>query len=140
MPRLLPLLVLLACTTAACGGDDTPTAPSANVPFTRTDLRVGTGTEATAGRVVTVNYTGWLYSATGVDNKGSQFDTGTNFGFVLGTGNVIAGWHQGLTGMRVGGQRRLIIPPELAYGASGRPPTIPGNSTLIFDIELLSVQ
>lgn len=140
MHRLLPFILAAATLTAACGGDDTPTSPSANVPFTRTDLRVGTGAEATAGRSVTVNYEGWLYSATGPDNKGARFDGGTGFSFVLGTGNVIGGWHQGLTGMRVGGQRRLIIPPELAYGAAGRPPTIPGNSTLVFDIELVTVQ
>lgn len=139
MHRLLPLILAAATLTAACSGDDTPTSPSANVPFTRTDLRVGTGTEATAGRTVTVNYEGWLWSATGTDNKGARFDGG-QYAFVLGTGNAIAGWHQGLTGMRVGGQRRLIIPPELGYGPQGRPPTIPGNSTLVFDVELVSVQ
>jgi FKBP-type peptidyl-prolyl cis-trans isomerase FkpA len=139
MSRLLPLILAAATLTAACGGDDTPTSPSANVPFTRTDLRLGTGTEATAGRTVVVNYGGWLYSANAAENKGSLFDSG-QYSFVLGTGNAIAGWHQGLTGMRVGGQRRLIIPPELGYGPQGRPPAIPGNSTLVFDVELVSVQ
>lgn len=144
MPKLLRrslILVALAALTAACGGDDdTPTAPSANVPFQRIDLRIGTGAEVSLGRSITVNYTGWLYSATGTDNKGTQFDTGTGYSLVHGGGTVIAGWTQGFTGMRVGGQRRLVIPPDLGYGQAGRPPTIPGNSTLIFDVELVSMQ
>ena len=133
-------LALLALVAAGCKND--MTAPSANVPYSQTDLRVGTGTEATNNRTVTVNYTGWLYSATATDNKGTQFDTSigrTPFSFVLGTGDVIAGWHRGVPGMRVGGLRRLVIPPELAYGSQGRSP-IPPNATLVFDIELLNVQ
>ena len=135
---------------AGCGGDSggssaIPTAPSANVPFSTIDLQTGTGTEATNGRRVTVNYTGWNWSASGVDNKGTQFDSSLSpgrvpFAFNLGNDNVIQGWHRGVVGMRVGGRRRLIIPPDLAYGSAGRPPEIPGNSTLIFDIELLAVQ
>lgn len=142
MPNLLrrSLLVLaLAAVTAGCGGEDTPTAPSANVPFQRIDLRIGTGAEVSLGRSITVSYTGWLYSATGTDNKGTQFDSNASFSLVHGGGTVIAGWTQGFTGMRVGGQRRLVIPPDLGYGQAGRPP-IPGNSTLIFDVELLSMQ
>jgi FKBP-type peptidyl-prolyl cis-trans isomerase FkpA len=107
-----------------------------------TDLVVGTGTAATAGRVVSVRYTGWLYDPTRPDNKGSQFDTsgtGTLPPFVLGAGSVIRGWDQGLVGMRVGGQRRLVIPPELGYGSQGNGP-IPPNASLVFDVELVAVQ
>ena len=140
MFRRFVLLALVAVTAIGCGSNDTPTAPSANVPFTRTDLRIGTGAEVAIGRTLVVNYTGWLYSATGTDNKGTQFDSGSNYPFVLGAATVIAGWTQGFTGMRVGGQRRLVIPPDLGYGTAGRPPTIPGNSTLVFDVELVAVQ
>ncbi len=134
--------MLVASASACGGGSDSPTAPTVNVPFQITDIRVGTGAEAANGRRVTVNYTGWLYVAGAVDNKGTQFDTSNGrgaFSFLLGGGGVIAGWERGVVGMRVGGQRRLIIPPELGYGAAGSGP-IPGNATLVFDIELLSVQ
>lgn len=133
-------IVAVVLTGAACG--DTPTAPSANVPFSSTDLTVGTGTEATNGKTVRVYYTGWLYSTTASDNKGGVFETnqsGLGFSFILGTGSVIKGWDQGVVGMKVGGKRRLIIPPDLAYGSQGSGSAIPGNATLIFEIELLGV-
>jgi FKBP-type peptidyl-prolyl cis-trans isomerase FkpA len=138
--RVLSFVVIgLALFVSACGGSDsTPTAPSANVPFSTTDLRVGTGAEATIGRTVSVNYSGWLYNSLGTDNKGSRFDAGT-FSFTVGQG-VIQGFSQGTIGMREGGLRRVVIPPSLGYGAAGSPPTIPGNSTLIFEIELLTVR
>ena len=142
--RHLILLSLLVA-TAACGGNDsTPTSPSQqpSAPYSQTDLRAGTGTEATTGRRVTVNYTGWLYNPAGTDGKGSQFDTSAGrgpFSFNLGRGEVIGGWDRGVAGMRVGGLRRLVIPPELAYGAAGRSP-IPPNATLVFDVELIEVQ
>lgn len=134
------LVLLLAATTAACGGGntDTPTAPSANVPFSTVDITVGTGAEATVGRQATVAYAGWLYDASAPQNKGRQFDSGV-FTFTIGTG-VIQGFTRGVTGMRVGGQRRVVIPPDLGYGAAGAPPSIPGNATLVFDIELRSLQ
>ena len=138
MKRLSCFVFVLAALVSACGGSGTPTAPSANVPFSTVDLRVGTGAEATVGRPVTVNYNGWLYNSGGTDNKGSRFDAGT-FSYTVGQG-VIAGFSQGTVGMRVGGLRRVTIPPSLGYGAAGSPPTIPGNSTLIFEIELLAVQ
>ena len=122
--------------TVACG-DDSVTSPTDSAPFSQTDLRVGTGAEASAGRRLTVNYTGWLYSASAAQNKGRQFDSGT-FSFVLGSGQVIRGWDQGLAGMRVGGLRRIVIPPELAYGSRGQGP-IPPNATLLFDVELTAV-
>jgi FKBP-type peptidyl-prolyl cis-trans isomerase len=138
-------LVVCALVAAACGGD-TPNAPTevtGTAPYSATDLRAGAGAEAMTGRQATVNYTGWLYSNTATDNKGRQFDTSIGrgpFTFTPGVTNVIQGWHQGVPGMRVGGLRRLVLPPNLAYGAAGRPPDIPQNATLLFDIELLSVQ
>jgi len=90
-----------------------------------------------------VNYTGWLYSNSASENKGRPFDTSAGrgaFAFTLGTGRVIRGWDQGLPGMRVGGRRRLVIPPELGYGAAGSGTAIPPNATLVFEVELLSVQ
>jgi FKBP-type peptidyl-prolyl cis-trans isomerase FkpA len=141
MKRLIPFLALVM--VAACGGDDnnTPTGPTTPAPpYSQTDLVVGTGAPAVSGSQVTVAYTGWLYDATRPDSKGTQFDSNTSFSFRLGTGAVIRGWDQGVPGIRVGGQRRLVIPPDLAYGSAGRPPAIPGNSTLVFDITLNGVQ
>jgi FKBP-type peptidyl-prolyl cis-trans isomerase FkpA len=141
MKRLVPLLALVI--VAACGGNDNsnPTGPTtAAPPYSQTDLVVGTGAAAVSGSQVTVAYTGWLYDATRPDSKGAQFDSNASFSFRLGTGAVIRGWDQGVPGIRVGGQRRLVLPPDLAYGSSGRPPTIPPNSTLVFDITLNAVQ
>lgn len=132
------LLFAASVTASACGGDSsTPTAPSANVPFSTVDVRVGTGTQATTGSRVTVNYAGYLYSATAAENKGTRFDAGT-LPFTVGAG-VIAGFSQGVVGMRVGGLRRVIIPPSLGYGSQANG-SIPANSTLVFDIELTTVQ
>ena len=145
MRLLLSVALLVAAAAgAACGSDDNPTAPTdpsvgLNVPFGTTDLTIGTGTEATNGRTLTVNYILWLYNPTAAENKGREVERGS-FTFVLGTGNVIQGWHQGIPGMRVGGRRRLVIPPALAYGAQGSLPDIPGNATIIFEVELLNVQ
>jgi len=88
---------------------------------------------------VTVAYTAWLYDSSKTDGKGAQFDS-NNYTFTLGTGQVIKGWDQGVVGMRVGGQRRLVIPPDLAYGSAGSSGVIPPNATLVFDITLISVQ
>jgi FKBP-type peptidyl-prolyl cis-trans isomerase FkpA len=89
-------------------------------------------------------YTLWMYDPAGTDGKGRQIQTnvgGAPFSFVVGTGNVIQGWHRGVPGMRVGGLRRLVLPPDLAYGAQGSGDgQIPGNATLVFDIELVAVQ
>ncbi len=134
----LVLCALIVAATIACGGNSsTPTAPSANVPFSTVDVRVGTGAEANTGRSATVSYSGYLYSATAAENKGTRFDAGT-FTFTVGAG-VIQGFSQGVIGMRVGGIRRVIIPPSLGYGAQANG-AIPANSTLVFDIELLAVQ
>jgi FKBP-type peptidyl-prolyl cis-trans isomerase len=140
-----PTIVLLCmlALASACGDDKaSPTAPSLNIPFSATDITVGTGTTAATGQTVRVYYTGWLYSETATDKKGTQFDAttaGLGFSFRLGSGQVIKGWDQGVVGMRVGGKRRLIIPPDLGYGTAGAGSAIPGNATLIFEIELLSV-
>lgn len=108
-----------------------------------TDLTVGTGEAADANDTVVVHYTGWIYSANATDGKATQFDTsrtiGTPLTFKLGTGVVIQGWDQGLVGMKAGGTRRLVIPASMAYGVFGSGITIPGNSTLVFDVELVSV-
>jgi len=99
------------------------------------DLTVGTGDAAQAGDTVSVNYTGWLTDGTQFD---SSYDRGQPFNFQLGVGSVIPGWDQGVVGMKVGGKRRLTIPPDLAYGASGRG-SIPPNATLIFEVELVEI-
>jgi FKBP-type peptidyl-prolyl cis-trans isomerase FkpA len=135
----LPLLVL-AASVASCS--DSPTSPSNYAPYSQSDLTVGTGGDAVSGRQLTVNYTGWFYGESRPEKKGPVFDTsagGDPFIFTLGAGQVIAGWDQGLQGMRVGGVRRLVIPPSLAYGAFRNGP-IPPNATLVFEVELLDVQ
>jgi FKBP-type peptidyl-prolyl cis-trans isomerase FkpA len=144
LSRLWRSTFLAAAVAAASvsGCTETPTAPSNYAPFGITDLRVGTGGDAVTGRTLTVNYTGWLYNTSRTDNKGTIFDTSvgaTPFTFLLGAGGVIQGWDQGLAGMRVGGLRRLVIPPSLAYGAA-RNGVIPPNATLLFEVELLEVQ
>ena len=111
--------------------------------FQRIDTVEGSGTLATSGRTLTVNYTGWLYDASKADFKGAQFDTSigkTPFTFRLGAGQVITGWDQGLLGMRAGGKRTLIIPASLAYGRSGSGTAIPPDAPLLFEVELISVQ
>jgi FKBP-type peptidyl-prolyl cis-trans isomerase FkpA len=135
-------IVLIVTALAAGCGSATPTSPGVVVPFSQVDLRVGTGADATTGKRVTVNYTGWLYDPAKTDQKGSQFDTSAArgpFAFTLGAGAVIKGWDQGLVGMKVGGQRRLVIPPALGYGSVANGP-IPANSTLLFEVELIDVQ
>lgn len=101
------------------------------------DLVVGTGAEAKAGNTISVHYTGWLEDGTKFD---SSLDKGKPIKFVLGDGRVIAGWEQGLTGMKVGGKRKLTIPPDLGYGAKGLRKYIPPNAALIFEVELLAVR
>lgn len=102
-----------------------------------TDQQIGDGVEAVAGKSVAVHYTGTLEDGSKFD---SSRDRGEPFRFALGSGSVIQGWDQGVAGMKVGGKRRLEIPPELGYGAGGFPPVIPPNATLFFDIELLGVE
>ena len=101
------------------------------------DLTVGSGAEAVAGKTVSVHYTGWLENGTKFD---SSLDRGEPFMFQLGAGEVIAGWDEGVAGMKVGGKRQLVIPSDLGYGARGAGGVIPPNATLIFEVELLAIQ
>jgi FKBP-type peptidyl-prolyl cis-trans isomerase len=134
--RWLSALILL--TLAACGGgnsNDSATTPTGGGTLVVEDLVVGTGATAAVGDTVTVNYVGTLTNGTKFD---SSYDRGQTFSFRIGTGQVIAGWEQGVPGMKVGGKRRLTIPPSLGYGnqAVG---SIPANSTLLFDVDLVSI-
>jgi FKBP-type peptidyl-prolyl cis-trans isomerase FkpA len=146
MKLKLPLIAAFAAllSLSACGGGGSGSSSSSSVAvanpaaFTRTDTVLGTGVEATTGKVVTVTYTGWLYSATASDNKGAQFDTGS-FSFTLGAGQVISGFDQGVLGMKVGGKRTLLIPSSMGYGASGSG-AIPPNAGLVFEVTLSAVQ
>lgn len=100
------------------------------------EMKAGTGAEATSKKKVTVHYTGWLTNGTKFD---SSKDRGDPFTFTLGAGQVIQGWDKGVAGMKVGGERKLTIPPELGYGARGAGGVIPPNATLVFEVELLKV-
>jgi len=131
--------------TVSCG-EDSPFTPGEilaplNIPFSNVDLTIGTGAEATNGKLVSMTYTGWIYDPNQPENKGFMFESNTAanpFNFTLGNRQVIAGWDQGIPGMRVGGSRLLVLPPALAYGTEGTR-TIPGNATLIFEVTLLGV-
>jgi FKBP-type peptidyl-prolyl cis-trans isomerase len=100
------------------------------------DLEVGTGQEAKQGDTVNVHYTGWLTDGTKFD---SSHDRNRTFSFTIGGRRVIAGWEQGVAGMKIGGKRKLTIPPELGYGARGAAGVIPPNATLVFEIDLISI-
>jgi peptidylprolyl isomerase len=143
---LLVVIVVAVVVIARLSSSKTqnPGGPSQSVPVAnqlqKTDEVVGTGTEAVSGKKVTVNYTGTLENGTKFDsNTDPAFGHVQPFDFTLGTGDVIKGWDQGVVGMKVGGKRKLLIPPALGYGSQSAG-TIPPNSTLIFEIELLSVQ
>jgi FKBP-type peptidyl-prolyl cis-trans isomerase len=141
--RLVPVILVAVVLAALCAGcQSSPTAPTNYQAFTIADLVVGTGTAAASGSVVTVTYTGWIYDASKASQKGPVFTSnlGTDsFSFTLGAGTVIQGWDEGLVGMKVGGKRRLVVPPSKAYGAT-RNASIPPNCTLLFEVELLEVK
>jgi len=149
MKSLLSLACLSAALTlSACGGGSDDKGPQVASPaaLKTTDTVVGTGATAATGNRVQVNYTGWLYNPAMTDAKGEKFDAsvaGKPFTFVIGatTGNdaAIAGFSQGVTGMKVGGKRNVQIPASLGYGSAGVPGHIPGNSGLVFDIELVKI-
>ncbi len=135
----ISLISITACTQQAL-------PPKETKPMTeliKTDTKLGTGAEAKAGQYVSVHYTGWLYDAAAPDNKGKKFDSSRDrnqsFEFPLGAGHVIKGWDVGVEGMKVGGQRTLIIPANMGYGARGAGGAIPPNATLVFEVELLGV-
>ena len=140
---------LLGSSAMAQGATAAPAsaAPAASMGAPATlkmiDRKVGDGALAEAGAPVNVHYTGYLWNATAPDNKGSKFDSSIDrkvpFGFIIGAGRVIKGWDEGVAGMKVGGQRTLIIPPDKGYGDRGAGGVIPANATLVFDVELMSV-
>jgi len=143
---LLPLAFLFSLgvvSTTACAEQSSPVKENAQVTeLIKTDVKVGKGAEAKAGQNVSVHYTGWLYDEAVPDHKGKKFDSSRErgpFDFPLGAGRVIKGWDQGVQGMKVGGQRTLVIPANLGYGARGTGGVIPPNATLLFDVELLGV-
>lgn len=139
--RTIAIIIVLALAVSAIaylavkrgGGSEVTTASGLKY----TDEVVGTGATPQRGQTVTVHYTGTLENGKKFD---SSRDRGVPADFKIGIGNVIKGWDEGLMTMKVGGKRRLVIPSKLGYGPAGRPPDIPGNSTLIFDIELLGVK
>jgi FKBP-type peptidyl-prolyl cis-trans isomerase FkpA len=108
------------------------------------DQKQGSGTEAVAGKAVVVHYTGWLYNPAVADGHGAKFDSSLDrnvpFGFLLGSGKVIKGWDEGVAGMKIGGKRTLVIPPNKAYGERGAGGVIPPDATLVFDVELIDVK
>ncbi len=136
---ILSLLVLASCTQKPSA------APASAVNSLQIlELQPGAGAPIAAGQNAVVQYTGWLYEAGAADNKGKQFDSSRNSGqpfrFVVGAGQVIKGWDQGVAGMRVGGRRRLVVPADLAYGDSGAGGVIPPGATLVFDVDLVAVE
>ncbi|MDD5301291.1 MAG: FKBP-type peptidyl-prolyl cis-trans isomerase [Gallionella sp.] len=143
-----PLALLLAAgmfsTTACTGQTATPKVVNQVAELVKTDNKLGEGELATAGKKVSVHYTGWLYDETAPGHHGNKFDSsrdrGQPFDFPLGAGRVIKGWDQGVEGMKVGGQRTLIIPAHLGYGPVGARGVIPPNTALVFDVELLGVR
>jgi FKBP-type peptidyl-prolyl cis-trans isomerase FkpA len=135
--------VALSLSLAACKRDDTPSAATAPaVAFQKIDAVAGAGKEAVAGSTAVVHYTGWLFDPKAPSQRGAQFDSsreGPPFTFQVGAGDVIKGWDEGVQGMKVGGKRTLILPPNMGYGADGAGP-IPPNANLIFEVELLDVK
>ena len=133
---------------AACGAKDpTPLPPQAAPAVSSLQsvvLKPGAGPTIAAGQMAVVQYTGWLYEDAAADHKGKKFDSsldsGKPFSFPVGTGSVIKGWDQGVVGMQVGESRRLVIPPDLAYGDSGAGGVIPPGATLVFDVELVKIE
>jgi FKBP-type peptidyl-prolyl cis-trans isomerase FkpA len=152
MKFLTTLTIVTGLVLAACGSKHSeptnaaPTsAPAAITELQRIDMEVPNGEGISQGQVAVVHYTGWLYDAHAPDHKGKKFDSsrdhGQPFRFEIGAGNVIKGWDEGVQGMRVGGQRRLIVPAALAYGSQEMGNgAIPPNSPLVFDIELLAIE
>lgn len=157
-------LSVAACSRSEKPASETAPAPAAAAPATaetamapaatnttgnedmalqKTDLAPGTGAEIKSGQTALVHYTGWLFDAAAPGNKGKQFDSsvgGEPFEFPLGAGSVIAGWDQGVVGMKVGGKRLLVIPPAMGYGARGAGGVIPPNATLVFEVELVEIR
>jgi FKBP-type peptidyl-prolyl cis-trans isomerase FkpA len=143
--RILAAVMLIAA-ISSCTGQTGP-APAATSPVNSLesdDLKVGSGPAIAAGQQAVVQYTGWLYDASTPDKKGKEFDSSANSGqpfrFVIGGGQVIKGWDQGVAGMQVGGRRKLIIPADLAYGQEGAGGVIPPGATLVFEVTLVGIE
>jgi FKBP-type peptidyl-prolyl cis-trans isomerase len=143
LPIFLTLLIACGHGDARSGGFDaalgvdTTKMTKAPAGFWYTDVATGQGEEAAPGRTVRVHYTGWLPDGKKFD---SSRDRGEPFEFTLGAGQVITGWDEGVKGMKVGGRRKLVLPPPMAYGENGAPPVIPPGATLVFDVEVLGIQ
>jgi len=143
LPLVLGLLLSFAITTEASPAkENIKMAQAAQEVTTPTGLKytdevVGNGQSPRRGQTVSVHYTGWLTNGTKFD---SSLDRGQPFTFPLGQGQVIRGWDEGVASMKVGGKRKLVIPPELGYGSRGAGGVIPPNATLVFEVELLGVQ
>jgi FKBP-type peptidyl-prolyl cis-trans isomerase FkpA len=128
---------------SGCSNSGVTSASTGQTALQITDTTVGTGATAATGHTVTVNYTGWLYNASVANFHGTQFDSSVGkqpFSFKLGAGQVIAGWDQGVVGMKVGGTRTVVIPSSLGYGSAGAGGVIPPNAALVFTVDLLAVQ
>jgi FKBP-type peptidyl-prolyl cis-trans isomerase len=129
---------------SAASTPSTATTGTETMALQSTDLASGTGVQIQAGQTALVHYTGWLYDAAAPENKGKKFDSSVDrnepFEFPVGAGMVIKGWDQGVAGMQVGGKRRLVIPPEMGYGAAGAGGVIPPGATLVFDVELVEIR
>ena len=150
--KVLPVIAICVMSLlAACGEKQgAPTsAPAAGAvaaptELQKTDIVKGTGEGISLGQVAVVHYTGWVFDGSAPEQKGKKFDSsrdrGEPFPFTIGAGEVIRGWDEGVQGMQKGGQRRLVIPSELAYGDSGAGGVIPPDATLVFDVELLAIQ
>lgn len=144
MRRIRALLILTTTLLlAACGGPDLP-APNGRVAeLTLIDEIVGDGEEAKSGMEVIVHYTGWIFDQDAPRQRGTRFDSsrdrGQPFVFPLDRGRVIRGWDEGVQGMRVGGRRVLLIPPEYGYGSRGAGGVIPPNASLVFEVELVGI-
>ena len=146
MPHWPIRLLCVALAVSALAGCSEPgPAPGGRVAqLQRIDVQAGSGAVAVSGSDVTVHYTGWLYDEDAPDRRGQKFDSsvdrGEPFTFLLGAGRVIRGWDEGVAGMRVGGKRVLLIPPEYGYGRKGAGGVIPPNGSLVFEVELLGVR
>jgi FKBP-type peptidyl-prolyl cis-trans isomerase FkpA len=152
MMRALPVVAIcvVSLLLVACSGEgeaEKAASVAAVAPPTelqKIDVVKGAGEGISQGQIAVVHYTGWLYEPTAAEQKGKKFDSsrdrGQPFDFMIGAGQVIQGWDEGVQGMQPGGQRRLVIPGHLAYGEPGRGAAIPPNATLVFDVELLAIK
>jgi FKBP-type peptidyl-prolyl cis-trans isomerase len=142
--RPVQALLAAAVLLAGCSANTQESIAVSTAQLNITELKPGTGPVIKAGETAVVHYTGWLYVEDAPDHKGKKFDSSLDrndpFSFPVGGGQVIQGWDQGVAGMQVGGQRRLVIPAELGYGSRGAGGVIPPNATLLFDVELLSIR